>query len=113
MILENETLRLEFERATGALVGLTAAETGWDILSRPHLGLSFRLLVPLPDRRNNPVFGERQEAPSLEVTADRRRATFVWDGVNSEYGGMLDIGLALDIELTDRQVVYAVTISPC
>ena len=35
-------------------------ETGWEILARPHLGLSFRLLVPLPVQRDNPVFGEKQ-----------------------------------------------------
>ena len=78
--LENETLCLEFDRDTGALVGLTAVETGWRILDRPDLGLSFRLLVPqrraeggwfsdansVPaGTRNNPVYGEKQRLTSL------------------------------------------------
>ena len=46
LVLENETLRLEFSRETGALVGLVAKPQGWALLDRPHLGLSFRLLVP-------------------------------------------------------------------
>ncbi len=125
LILENETLRLEFDRAKGALVGLTAVGTGWRILDRPELGLSFRLLVPqrrdkagpfsdagfVPDgRRNNPVYGEKQKLTSLDVAADGRAATFVWDGVMSELGERLDIKLTLTVALTGRQAVYAVTV---
>lgn len=92
--LQNASLRLEFSRATGALVGLTAVETGWQLLNRPTLGLSFRLLVPLAEeRRNNPVFGEKQTVTSVAVGADGRSATFVWDGVTSELGGRLPIDL--------------------
>jgi len=110
LFLENETLRLEFDSETGALVGLTAVETGWEILNRPHLGLSCRLMVPLPERRNNPVFGEKQKATSVEVTDDQRSVTFVWDGVESEYGGMLDVKLTLQVRLTAQQAIYAMTI---
>jgi hypothetical protein len=46
--LRSDTLRLRFDRRTGALVTLQALGTGWEILDRPHLGLSFRLLVPYP-----------------------------------------------------------------
>ena len=109
-VLENETLRLEFDYETGALVGLTAAESGWQILNRPHLGLSFRLMVPLPERRNNPVLGEKQQVASIELSDDGRNATFVWNGVESELGGPLDIKLTLKVALTERQAVYAMTI---
>ena len=103
-VLANDTLRLEFDARDRRLVGLTAVETGWQILDRPQLGLSFRLLVPLPDRRNNPVYGEKQ-------TLSRRRSApqtaaalrFRWDGVTSEHGGPLDIKLTLDVQLTERQ----------
>ncbi len=108
-VLQNESLRLEFSRQTGALVGLTAVATGWEILNRPHLGLSFRLLVPLSEeRRNNPVHGEQQPLTALEVAIDR--ATFVWDGVTSQAGGRLDIKLTLTVTLSARQAVYAMTI---
>lgn len=124
-ILENETLHLEFNRETGALVDLTAVETGWRILGRPGLGLSFRLLVPqrraeggwfsdadgVPDgTRNNPIYGENQALTSLDVAADGRAATFVWDGVTSELGDALDIKLTLTVTLTTRQAIYAMTV---
>ncbi len=108
-VLRNDSLRLEFSRQTGALVGLTAVATGWEILNRPHLGLSFRLLVPLSEeRRNNPVHGEQQPLTALEVASDR--ATFVWDGVTSQAGGRLDTKLTLTVTLSARQAVYAMTI---
>jgi len=116
--LQNQTLRLEFSRDTGALVGLTAMQSGWKILDRPGLGLSFRLLVPMrPDaewrsagQRNNAVHGEKQALSALEVGADGRSAIFVWDGIVSERAGRLDIKLTLRVTLTDRQAVYAMTV---
>ena len=131
--LQNDTLRLTFDRATGALVGLTAVQTGWEIVSRPHLGLSFRLLVPLTsddpvdvafaermgraygerahgERRNNPVYGEEQKLTSLELAPDGKAATFTWDEVSSEIGGPLPIKITLTVTLTERQAVYSMTI---
>ena len=109
--LQNETLRLEFSRETGALVGLTAVKTGWQILNRPHVGLSFRLLVPLSEqRRNNPVFGEKQKVTTVTVAPDGRAVTFVWDGVTSEAGGALPIKLTLTVSLTSRQAIYVMTV---
>ena len=66
--LENTALKLEFERAHGALVGVTALETGWKILDRPQVGLGVRLLLPLSEEmRNNPVYGEKQALTRLEL----------------------------------------------
>lgn len=110
IVLANESLRLEFSSETGALVGLTAVETGWTVLDRPEIGLSFRLLLPLPDRRNNPVLGEKQKLAEMDVADDGRRAKFVWDKVSSQYGGQHEIRLSLDVTLDDRQAVFAMTI---
>ncbi|MGC9468289.1 MAG: DUF6259 domain-containing protein [Anaerolineae bacterium] len=117
-VLENDSLRLTFDRASGAMVGLTTVETGWPILDRPHLGLSFQLLVPLrrsdedllTGRRNNPVLGEKQFLTSLHVDDNGQGATFVWDGVTSEVGGPLDIKLTLQVILSERQAVFALTV---
>lgn len=126
--LQNETLRLEFDRTTGALVGLTAHPSGWPILDRPNLGLSFRLLVPLasddpldvefaarmgrpqPSRRNNAVYGEKQALSDLQIAPDGTGAVFTWDNVVSELGGPLPIKVVLTVTLTARQAVYAVTV---
>ena len=70
------SLRLEFAHDTGALVGLTAVETGWRILDRPHAwpvvppaGTAIRGAAQQP--------GLRREAASdvARVAADGRSAT--------------------------------------
>ena len=43
--LENASLRLDFDPATGALVGLTVIETGSEILNRSRLGLSLKKTI--------------------------------------------------------------------
>ncbi len=110
--LENKALRFELDRTNGALVRLTALRTGWHILDRPQLGLSFRLLVPLSDDlRNNPVYGEKQSlAAEPRLNAEGRCATLVWDDLASERGGRLPIRLTLQITLEDEGAVYAMTV---
>lgn len=110
IVLQNETLRLVFHRENGALIGLTAIESDWEILKRPHLGLAFRLLVPLPGRRNNPVCGEKQKTTFVTVTEDHCEATFIWDGVRSEFGGWHDMKLTLNVRMSARQAVYTMNI---
>jgi hypothetical protein len=111
LVLQNQNLRLEFRKDTGALTDLTAMKTGWKILDRPELGLSFRLLLPLDEeKRNNPVYGEKQALTRLEVDTNGRSATFGWDGVASEYGGKHDIRLTLNVTLDETQAVFAMTV---
>jgi hypothetical protein len=110
IVLQNETLRLELNRENGALVGLSTANDDWAILNRPHLGLSFYLLLPLPERRNNPVLGEKQPVSSVAVAPDGHGARFVWDTVTSEYGGVHDIRVTMDVRLTEQQAIYSMSI---
>ncbi len=111
IILQNSNLHLEFSPQTGALTCISATKTGWQILDRPQLGLSFRLLVPLSEElRNNPVLGEKQALTTLDAAPDGRSATFVWDGLQSERGGRLDIRLELKVTLDEDQAVFAMTV---
>lgn len=48
--LRNKWLTAVFAEENGALVSLVHQTTGWQLLGRPELGLSFRMLLPLPDR---------------------------------------------------------------
>jgi len=105
--LNNQNLSLEFDRETGALVKLACVGSGWKILDRPELGLSFRLLLPLSEeRRNNPVLGEKQRLSRLVVGEDGRSADLYWSDVISEYGGKHDIRLKLQVRLDENQAVF-------
>lgn len=107
--LHSDTLSLTFCEKTGALTGLRDKRTGWDILRRPELGLSWRLLVPVSEElRNNPVLGEKQIL--TESRLETEAITLVWDGVDSERAGRLDIKITTVIRLEDGQAVWNTTV---
>ena len=103
--LHTSTLDLAFDSETGALVGLVAPSLGWTIHRRPELGLSWQLLVPVSESlRNNPVHGQKQRLSSCE--ADERHVRFVWDGVESERAGRLDIRVEVEVRAEGPQAVW-------
>ena len=109
-ILKNETLELKFNDQNGTMTGIRSVLTGWEIMNRPHLGLSFRLLLPMPGRRNNPVYGEKQKVTSYDVSKDGREVTYKYDGLTSEYGGWHEIKLEMKISMKDRKAVFELSI---
>jgi hypothetical protein len=107
LILQNQTLQLKFDSQTGALVDIFAQELGWPILTPARAGLSFRMLVPLSEeKRNNPVYGEKQTLTGLEASPDGKQAVFTWDNLTSEVGGILPIKVSLTVTLTKRQAIF-------
>ena len=77
--LENTNLRIVLDKTTGALVRIRCVQTGWSVLDREELGVSFQLLVPArtaedwhaQGRRNVIAEGTRQPAPLVQ----KRRMT--------------------------------------
>lgn len=57
VILEDESLLVAFDRSSGVLTRFENKSTHWVIERPPELGMSFRMLVPLPERRANFVYG--------------------------------------------------------
>ncbi len=111
IVLRSSTLALSISRDTGAVTALASALTGWKVLDRPEGGLSFRLLVPLSDElRHNDVLGEKQKAPELKAAADGASVRLSWDSVQSERGGRLDIGVAVEIRVAGPKVLFTATV---
>ena len=109
LTLESETLKLDFCEKTGRLLSLTAKQTGWQIQDRAEIGLNWRLMVPLSEElRNNGVHGEKQTLTALEQGKDG--IVFVWDGVDSERGGRLDIKITLHVRAEGPQIVYTISV---
>ena len=109
-VLENENLQVRLNPDNGAITGIRAVRSGWDILKRPELGVSFRLLLPLPERRNNSVFGEMNPAYSSTLSPDGKQASFIWRGVESQYGGRHDIDVTLDVTLYLHKIVFSLAV---
>jgi len=72
VVLEDKALLVAFNEKSGALTRLERRATRWIIQRRPELGISFRLHAPLPERRDNFVLGEKQQAIAVEKLSDQQ-----------------------------------------
>ena len=104
--LGNNWTTAHFDSQNGALVGFTSKAGNWEILRRAELGLSFEMLVPLPDRLSHRISGGKQAltAHNLDGTD---RLTLSWEGMTSEAGLHLDISFRGTITLEDRGLRFA------
>lgn len=106
-------IRLAIDPRTGAIAWLRMAETGWLVTGgsgRPELAAGFRLLIPLPGRRDNLAYGERQGPPEI-ARAGHSGVTLSWRQVRSEHGGVHPIGVTQRISVTGpRRVLFETTI---
>ena len=100
VILEDSALKAVFDKNSGRLVSLVSKKTGWQVQRRGYLSRSFRLAVPLPGRRDNCVYGERQQLDKVEVSNDNKKIVFTWNKLMSDCGKELDIEFKGIIELT-------------
>lgn len=91
IVLKNNTVQAVFSKENGALLRLVYKKTNWKIQTRTELSLSFNMLVPLKERRNNQILGIKQKLAFVVVSYDGKTATFKWDHLLSEYGGVMDI----------------------
>lgn len=110
VILQDEKLLVAFDSDTGALTRIENKSTHWIIERRPELGVSFRLFAPLPERRYNPVFGQRQHVSAINKVSNDE-VQFQWTNLVSENGGSLPIALTANVTLTNGMVIFGATIT--
>ncbi|MDR1096932.1 MAG: DUF6259 domain-containing protein [Tannerella sp.] len=105
LVLQDESILVAFDRHTGALVRMENKHTGWIIERRPELGISFRMHVPLEERRYNFVHGQKQKVKKAEkVSAGEIRLQ--WSELESENGGTLPITLTAVITLQNGALTF-------
>jgi hypothetical protein len=103
--LQDKSLLAAFDTNSGALIRLEDKSTHWIIERRPELGMSFRLHVPLPDRRYNFVLGEKQQVAGVKKLSDNTLA-LEWKSLLSEYGGVLPITFKATVTLKDGVLTF-------
>jgi len=81
----------------------------WVIERRPELGVSFRLFAPLPERRYNPVLGQRQHAVEVKKVSPNE-VELQWKNLVSENGGTLPMALTTSVRLTNGVMVFDATL---
>ena len=105
VVLEDEAILASFDNQSGALTRLVRKSTNWVIERRPELGASFRLLVPMPDRRANFVLGQKQRATRVKKIAENK-VEIVWKDPMSEHGGALPITLTATATLEKGALTF-------
>ena len=106
IVIENDRLRLSFDRGTGAWTEFTDLKTGVRWQTDPSLAESFRLYVPTPDRSYNPVLGRRNHLAAFNLSADHQSVQLVWTDLQSEYQGQLPITLNGTVSLVGSQAHF-------
>jgi hypothetical protein len=107
--LQDDRICVAFDSGSGALTRLEDKATHWIIERRPELGVSFRLFAPLPERRWNPVLGQKQSAAEVKkVSAYKIRLQ--WKNLISENGGILPMTLTADVTLTNGVLTFNATL---
>jgi Domain of unknown function (DUF6259) len=105
VVLEDRELLVAFDKQSGALTRMERKSTQWTIQRRPALGVSFRLLAPLPDRRENYVLGSKQRASNVEkISSDQVRLQ--WKSLASEHGGVLPITFTATVTLRKGALTF-------
>jgi len=109
VVLQDDQLRVAFDSRSGALTRLEDKTTHWIIERRPDLGVSFRLFAPLPDRRWNPVLGQKQRAAEVKKISSHE-VRLQWKNLTSESDGVLPMTLTADVTLTNGALTFAATL---
>lgn len=99
--MESAALVAEFDGRTGALVELVSKATGWRVQGRGELGRSWRLMAPLPKRRNHTIDAEEQAPPETAARDGGRTVRFAWRGLQSRAAGPLDIEVEQTVTLDE------------
>jgi len=109
LVLQDDSFLVAFDTDTGALTRLVRKSSGWVIQRRPELGISFRMLTPLPNRRDNFILGPKQHAAKVEKLSEQR-ARFHWENLQSEHGGVLSIAFTATVTLDNGKLMFESTL---
>lgn len=105
LCVENENMRLVFDRHSAAVVSFENLVTGWRIHRRAECRCGFRMHLPLADRRNNQAVGIAQPV-APEVKTSDSQLEFYWPELASEHGGVHSIGLRLSVALSGEGIEF-------
>lgn len=105
VVLQDSEFLVAFDRSTGALTRMEYKPTHWTVERRPALGVSFRMLVPIPNRRANFVLGEKQKAASVEMISESQ-VRLLWKDLASEHGGVLPITFTATVTLKNGALTF-------
>lgn len=105
VVIRDNKMLVAFNSQTGALARLVSRNPDWTIERRPDLGISFRMLVPLPGRQDNFILGQKQRVSSIEKVSEHE-VVIVWKNLRSQHGGVLPITFTATVSLNDGVITF-------
>jgi hypothetical protein len=105
IVLQDNKLLVEFNSSTGALIKMEYKSSNWIIERRAELGVSFRLFVPLSDRRYNYILGQKQKLVKIEKISEHE-IKLEWNNLISENGSILPIELTANVRLQEGALTF-------
>jgi hypothetical protein len=105
VVLQDDDFLVAFNPASGALTRMEHKPSSWVVERRPALGVSFRMLVPVPDHQANFVLGQKQRAASVEKISGNQ-VRLVWEDLTSEHGGVLPITFTATVTLENGKLIF-------
>jgi hypothetical protein len=109
VLLEDADLAVAFDPRSGALTRMEQKASHWTIERRPALGISFRLLAPLPHQRANFVYGQKQTAVKVEKISPNQ-VQIVWKDPVSQHGGVVPLTLTATATLEHGVLTFHATL---
>ena len=109
VVLQDRMLLVAFDAQSGALTRMERKSPRWAIQRRPELGVSFRLFVPLPHRRDNFVLGQKQRAVEVKKLSDHQ-VRLEWKNLISEHGGVLPMTFTAIVTLQNGALTFDSTL---
>jgi hypothetical protein len=107
--LENESVKVEFDKKYGRLIYLEFKKTGWTIQKRESLAQSFKLFVPTEDRLDNAIDGSGHQLHTFSKI--NNTITLTWKKLTSLVHTNSDIEFTGTIELTQNGLIFNATVS--
>jgi hypothetical protein len=109
VVLEDEELLVAFDKVSGALTRMVRKSSNWVVERRLELGISFRMLAPLPHQRANFILGQRQRAARVEKVS-ASQVQIVWKDPVSEHGGAVPITFTATATLEKGVLTFNATL---
>lgn len=109
VVLQDSEILIAFDRESGAITRMVHKATQWTIERRPELGVSFRMLAPLPHQHANFVLGSKQRATKVEKISDNQ-VRLQWKDLVSEHGGILPIVFTATVTVKNGALTFDATL---
>lgn len=106
--LQDDSLLVAFDSRSGAFTRMERKSTHWIIERRPALGTSFKMFVPLPQRNDNFILGQKQKAKVEKLSNHQLRIQ--WNRLVSEHGSVLPITFTAVVTLNGGQLTFNATV---